>query len=266
MKTINERKNEAKAYRKVTPRSELGRWEVKTERDTVAELIGRQEETRLKELISLRHERMSASPFSFFRGAALLQAHDLASTPRTEFTVQACGDAHIANFGIFASPERRMVFDINDFDETLPAPFEVDVKRLVASIEICGRTRGFAPNVREAAVYDAVGMYRQTMHNVSDMGNIEVWYRHLDLETFMENDTHFMDKIQAKNMREILDKAMAKDSYRAIKKLTETVDGQLRIKSNPPIIVPIRAGYIQRITPEGKTRTDTAIRTDRAGS
>ena len=240
MKTINERKNEAKAYRKVTPRSELGRWEVKTERDTVAELIGRQEETRLKELISLRHERMSASPFSFFRGAALLQAHDLASTPRTEFTVQACGDAHIANFGIFASPERRMVFDINDFDETLPAPFEVDVKRLVASIEICGRTRGFAPNVREAAVYDAVGMYRQTMHNFSDMGNIEVWYRHLDLETFMENDTHFMDKIQAKNMREILDKAMAKDSYRAIKKLTETVDGQLRIKSNPPIIVPIR--------------------------
>ena len=135
MTTTEERKQEAKKYRKTTSRKALGQWTVKTGRPEVEQLIRKQEQNRQKDLIPIRHERMSASPFSFFRGAAVIQANDLAASPGTPFRVQACGDAHISNFGIFASPERRLVFDINDFDETLPAPFEVDVKRLFASLE-----------------------------------------------------------------------------------------------------------------------------------
>lgn len=240
MKSIQERKEEAKEYRKVTPRSDLGNWEVKTGRPIVEELLELQESTRVKELIPIRHERMSATPFTFFRGAAIIQAHDIASTPGTVFRAQACGDAHISNFGIFASPERRVVFDINDFDETLPAPFEVDVKRLVASVEICGRYRGFKKKDREKAVYDAAATYRRLMLRFSDMGNMEVWYKHLDLEELVENDALFADERQQKVMRETIDKALAKNSERALSKLTESVNGKLRIKSNPPLIVPIR--------------------------
>ncbi len=240
VETIAERKKQAKAYRKTTHRSDLGIWKVQTNREIVEELIRKQESTRVKQLLPIRHERMSVSPFTFFRGAALLQAYDLASTPRTCFRVQACGDAHIANFGIFASPERRILFDINDFDETLPAPFEVDVKRLVASIEICGRNRNFSQNVRETAVLEAIALYRQAMNEFSDMGNIEVWYKHLDLESLMKTDPHFEDKTQNRFMKSAIDKALEKNNEKAIKKLTEVVDGKLRIKSDPPLIVPIR--------------------------
>ena len=240
MDNTEARKKEAKAYRKITSRSDLGLWEVQTKRTIVEELISKQESTRHELLIPIRHERMSATPFTFFRGAANIQAHDLASTPRTDFRVQACGDAHISNFGIFGSPERRVVFDINDFDETLPAPFEVDIKRLVASIEICGRTRGFLKKDREDAVYSAAKFYRESMMHFSEMGTIEVWYKHLDLERFIENDPNFSDADQLAIMRETVNKALKKDSNRAIKKLTETVDGKLRIKSNPPLIIPIR--------------------------
>ena len=152
MKSIQERKEEAKEYRKVTPRSDLGNWEVKTGRPIVEELLELQESTRVKELIPIRHERMSATPFTFFRGAAIIQAHDIASTPGTVFRAQACGDAHIANFGMFRSPEGRMVFDMNDFDETAPGPWEWDIKRLVTSVEICGRDRGFSKKERSNAV------------------------------------------------------------------------------------------------------------------
>ena len=240
MDSADNKKKEAKAYRKVTSRSDLGAWEVKTNRSVVEELISMQESTRHKNLIPIRHERMSASPFTFFRGAAIIQAHDLAASPGTPFRVQACGDAHISNFGIFASPERRVVFDINDFDETLPAPFEVDIKRLVASIEICGRNRGFSKEDREEAVFQAAKFYHHSMTDFSGMGTIEVWYKHLDLESFMENDPHFSDEKQLKLMRSAIDKALAKNSERALRKLTETVDGKIRIKSNPPLIVPIR--------------------------
>ena len=196
MITTEERKQEAKKYRKTTSRKALGQWTVKTGRPEVEQLIRKQEQNRQKDLIPIRHERMSASPFSFFRGAAVIQANDLAASPGTPFRVQACGDAHISNFGIFASPERRLVFGINDFDETLPAPFEVDVKRLVASVEICGRYRGFKKKDREKAVYDAAATYRRLMLRFSDMGNMEVWYKHLDLESFIENDPNFSDADQ----------------------------------------------------------------------
>ena len=241
MQSIKEKKQEAKAYRKITSRSALGQWEVQTKRPFVEELLMGQERTRRKVLLPLRRERMSVSPFTFFRGSAILQAHDLASMPGTEFRVQACGDAHISNFGIFASPERRMVFDINDFDETLPAPFEVDIKRLVASIEICGRSRGFSKEQRQAAVFDAAALYRKTMQEFSKMGNMEVWYRHLDLERFLETGgTGLASKSQMQLMANTVRKAFSKNNERAVQKLTETVDGKLRIKSNPPLVVPLR--------------------------
>ena len=238
--SIKERKAQAKQYRKTTSRSDLGFWKVETNRTLVEELIKSQEKTRQWGLLPLRHERMATSPFHFFRGSAIVQAHDLAITPRTDFIVQACGDAHISNFGMFASPERRIVFDINDFDETLPAPFEVDIKRLVASIEICGRYRGFEASRREACVRDAASLYQHAMHDFSDMGNMEVWYKHLDIENALENDPHLSEKVQAKYIRNAMEKALNKNSDRAIMKLTETVDGKLRIKSDPPVIVPIR--------------------------
>ena len=240
MKTIEERKQEGKAYRKTTPRSALGEWEVQTKRPIVEELLLEQEKTRVKELLPLRRERMSVSPFTFFRGSAILQAHDLGSSPGTDFRVQACGDAHIANFGIFASPERRMVFDINDFDETLPAPFEVDVKRLAASVEICGRNRGFSKEERQSAVFNLAAHYREAMLEFSNMGNMEVWYRHLDLEKFMESPSGTVSKTQMRVMADTVQKAVSKNSERAVRKLTETVDGRIRIKSDPPLIVPVR--------------------------
>jgi uncharacterized protein (DUF2252 family) len=206
----------------------------------VEELLLMQEKTRLKELIPIRRERMSASPFSFFRGSAILQAHDLAASPGTCFRVQACGDAHISNFGIFASPERRLVFDINDFDETLPAPFEVDIKRLTASIEICGRQRGFTKEQRAEAVRDAAAFYRKSMAEFSEMGNLEVWYKHLDIESYLKEGKRQPDKKQIKEIQDTMRKSLSKTSERAVIKLTETVDGKLRIKSNPPLVVPAR--------------------------
>ena len=240
MYSINERKEAAKAYRKTTTRSALGKWEVQSKRPIVEQLLLQQEKTRHKGLIPIRRERMSVSPFTFFRGSAVIQAHDLGSMPGTCFQVQACGDAHISNFGIFASPERRLVFDINDFDETLPAPFEVDIKRLLASLEICGRQRNFTKEQRQGAVRDAAAFYRKTMIEFSDMGTMEVWYKHLDLEEVLREDKYSPDKNQMKEIRDAISKSMSKTSERAVRKLTETVDGKIRIKSDPPLIVPFR--------------------------
>ena len=240
MESIKKRKEAAKAYRKVVPRKDLGIWKVQAERPEIEQLLLMQEKTRLRELIPIRRERMSVSPFSFFRGAAAIQAHDLSITPGTCFRVQACGDAHISNFGIFASPERRLIFEINDFDETLPAPFEVDVKRLFASIEICGRQRNFSKEQCADAVYAAAALYRNSIAEFSEMGNMEVWYRHLDIEDFLKDTTYVSDEEQMKAIRDTMRKALSKTSERALRKLTETVDGKIRIKSAPPLIIPLR--------------------------
>ncbi len=186
MKKTSESIKNGKDRRKIFSRKDLGTWEVQTGRALVEELISRQDATRVKQLIPVRHQRMAVSPFIFFRGSAIIQAGDIASSGGTDIRVQACGDAHISNFGLYASTERRVVFDINDFDETLNAPFDVDIKRLVASIEICGRERGFSKKARQDVVYDAAAMYRSSMLEFSEMGNMEVWYRHLDLESLLE--------------------------------------------------------------------------------
>ena len=240
MSEMKEQKSLGKEARGTVSRKDLGLWRTQTGREIVKELITEQEEARVSALIPLRHERMSTSPFTFFRGSAILQAHDLAIMPHTDLNVQACGDAHISNFGIFASPERRLVFDINDFDETLPAPFECDIKRLAVSVEICGRDRGFSHSEREEAVRQTVRNYQKAMKHFAEASTLDVWYEHVDLESTLKQYKDVVDKRQLEIIDETTKKALKKDNIRAVRKYTETVNGKLRIKSDPPYITPLR--------------------------
>ena len=182
---------------------------------------------------------MLVSAFTFYRGAASLMAHDLASTPRTGLNAQLCGDAHCSNFGGFASPSRDLVFDLNDFDETLPGPFEWDVKRLAASIEIAGRDRGFDDKTRRASVLASVRAYREGMRSFAAMGNLGVWYSRLDVTQLLAGLAAQKQKQQIKTVKQAAAKAQTKDSMKAFAKLTQEVDGEPRIISDPPLIVPI---------------------------
>ena len=172
--------SEGRAARNQTPRSVHSLWEPASDRPDPVALLEEQSADRLTELIPVRYGRMLVSPFTFFRGAAVMMAADLAATPVSGITVQLCGDAHVSNFGVFGTPERRMLFDINDFDETLPGPWEWDVKRLAASIEILGRDRGFAPTDRRAIVMAGVQEYRDRMLHAATLGTLAAWYDQLD--------------------------------------------------------------------------------------
>ena len=232
--------SQGKARRKAVPRSSHGEWAPAPDRPDPVELLRSQGRSRVKELLPLRYERMSASAFTFYRGGALIMASDLSATPSTGIMVQACGDAHISNFGLFLSPERRTVFDINDFDETLPGPWEWDIKRLAASVEICGRDNGFGKKKRKRAVLACVRSYREAMASFARMGNLDVWYAHLDVDTLAARLSARQDEEKAGAADKRLKKSKRKNSARAVRKLTEVVDGQLRFKSDPPSIVPLR--------------------------
>lgn len=229
-----------KALRGQVSRSAQGDWTVQKKRTEGVDLIFEQEKDRIGELIPVRHERMAASAFAFYRGAAAVMAYDLSKVPCTGITVQACGDAHISNFGMFRSPERSLVFDINDFDETLPGPWEWDVKRLLTSVEICGRDRGFSEKERSKAVLSAARTYRQSMRRFSKKGNLEVWYEHLDMGYLYDANKEAMGEDAAKAVHRAMKKAFSKNNDKAVSKLTEVVDGQIRIISNPPLVVPVR--------------------------
>jgi uncharacterized protein (DUF2252 family) len=211
------------------------------------DLIRSQDEARVEELVPVRHERMATSPFAFFRGGALVMASDLSRTPTTPIRVQACGDAHISNFGLFASPERRLVFDVNDFDETARGPWEWDVKRLVTSVEVCARDRGFSDDRAHDAALACAAAYHRAMDGFSRMGNLDVWYAHADADSIAKLVEEHGSKKDRKATREVLDRARSKDSTRAVEKLTEVVDGQLRIVSDPPLVVPLRDFVRQRL-------------------
>lgn len=229
-----------KDLRASVPRESHAEWSPSIDRPDPVELLRSQGKTRVQALLPLRYERMSASAFTFYRGGALIMASDLSNTPKTGIEVQACGDAHISNFGMFSSPERRTVFDINDFDETLPGPWEWDVKRLAASVEICGRDNGFSEKQRRAAVLSCVEGYRGSMAKFAEMGHLDVWYSHFDVDTLRIKMSSSIDSKIAKAADKALAKAKGKNSARAIRKLTEVVDGQLRIISDPPVIFPMR--------------------------
>ena len=229
--------------REQIPLETHGQWKVEKDRVKAAALLQEQEASRVQELIPLRHKRMSASPFAFYRGSAIIMADDLATTPSTGINVQAVGDAHISNFGMFSSAERRLVFDINDFDETLPGPWEWDVKRLMASIEICGRDLSLSGKARRKAVYHAAKSYREAMLNFSDMGSLDVWYAHLDIADQLAFHGTDMSTEDRKAIRKATEKALSRTSASAVGKLTEVADGKLRIKSDPPVLVPMRDLY-----------------------
>lgn len=239
-RTPEERYERGRALQAETPHEAHAAWSPAPDRDDPVELLKSQGVTRVQELLPLRYERMSASAFTFYRGGALIMASDLAQTPVTGIEVQACGDAHISNFGLFSSPERRTVFDINDFDETLRGPWEWDVKRLAASVEICGRDNGFSKKERKAAVLSCVRSYREAMRSFTEMGHLDVWYAHVDIDALMTTFAANVSKKDRKTAGKVLAKAKSKNSTRAVAKLTEVVDGRLRIVSDPPVVVPLR--------------------------
>jgi uncharacterized protein (DUF2252 family) len=233
-----ERAARGKAARAEVPRSSHAGWKPGARQDPVA-VLAEQGRSRVADLVPVRYGRMLVSPFTFYRGAAAVMAADLAQTPQSGIRVQLCGDAHLSNFGGFASPDRELVFDINDFDETLPGPWEWDVKRLATSVEIAGRDLEFKPAARQSAVLATVRAYREAMRQFASMRNLDVWYARLDAAGILERVGQRVDGKARKAFSQQLEKARAKDSMRAFSKLTCVVDGQQRIVSDPPLIVPI---------------------------
>jgi uncharacterized protein (DUF2252 family) len=237
--SVAERVARGKAARAEVPRSSHGVFEPSPTRVAPLELLELQAKTRVPELVPIRYGRMLVSPFTFYRGAAMIMAQDLATTPRSGLNVQCCGDAHLSNFGVFASPERRLVFDLNDFDETLPGPWEWDVKRLAVSMLIAARDNSFRIKEQQRIVLDTVDQYRTAMARFAGMKNLEVWYAHLEIESVMaEYASQFKQKM-IKRTEKTLTKARTKDSMAAFSKLTYEVDGQARIVDQSPLIVPI---------------------------
>ena len=233
-----ERAARGKAARAEVPRSAQAEIDFPKRRDPVA-LLEEQAASRVPELVPIRYGRMLVSPFAFYRGGALIMAADLARTPNSGLRVQLCGDTHLSNFGVFGSPERNLVFDINDFDETAPGPWEWDVKRLAASFAIGGRENGFSGKERRAVVLDTVRAYREAMTTFAQMRNLEVWYAHLSIEQAVAEFTAGVDRKRVRKAEANIEKARTKDSMQAFEKLTHVVDGEPRIINDPPLIVPI---------------------------
>jgi uncharacterized protein (DUF2252 family) len=234
-----ERAELGKAARRAVPRRSHGEWEPATKRADPVALLEEQAESRVPELVPIRYGRMATSPFAFFRGAAYVMAADLSETPTSGTRVQLCGDAHLSNFGGFASPERDLLFDLNDFDETLPGPWEWDVKRLVTSLEIAGRERGLQKRERRAAVRGAVRQYREAIRAFASMTRLEVWYSRMDRGMLEAAARAEVTAHQDERLQKLEAKARTKDSFKAFNKLTRIVDGEPRIVSDPPLIVPV---------------------------
>jgi uncharacterized protein (DUF2252 family) len=227
-----------KDARRITPRESHAEFQPGPQRDPVGLLLD-QAKSRVPELVPIRHGRMLVSPFTFYRGAALPMAADLATTPTSGLQVQLCGDAHLSNFGAYASPERELVFDVNDFDETLPGPFEWDVKRLAASLAVAGRDNGFGGKQRRKVVLAGMKAYRKAMREFAEQTFLQVWYAHLDIEDAM---VQFRSQMKAKGYKateKMLAKAHTRDSTQELRKLTTVVDGRRQIISDPPMVVPV---------------------------
>jgi uncharacterized protein (DUF2252 family) len=237
--SVEERVARGKAARAEVPRSRQAEFEPATDRADPVALLEAQAKTRVPELVPIRYGRMLVSPFTFYRGAAKIMANDLATTPQSGLTVQCCGDAHLSNFGVFASPERQLVFDVNDFDETLPGPWEWDVKRLSASMVIAARDNGFGAKDQERIVLDTVGQYRTAMAQFAGMKNLDVWYSRFDIESVLQEHRSEFKAKQVKRTEKQLAKARTKDSMTAFSKLTQSDNGHVRIVDQSPLIVPI---------------------------
>ncbi|MGO4784149.1 DUF2252 domain-containing protein [Cryobacterium sp. W22_MBD10_FK3] len=249
--SVAERAARGKAARAQTPLNSHRGWTPAEDRPDPVALLEEQNRTRVPDLVPVRHGRMMASPFTFYRGAAKIMATDLKDTPRAGLTVQLCGDAHLSNFGVFASPERLLLFDLNDFDETLPGPFEYDVLRMTASFTIAARNNGFSSADIRQVTLEAVRSYREAMIQFSGMGTMEIWYARMSEEELVAaidvaratqkgKVAKKTSKALAKNALRTAAKARTKDSLQALAKLAEFVDGHYRIISQPPIVIPVR--------------------------
>ncbi len=244
-RSAEERAKLGKEARLTAPRSSQGEFSPGGDRPDPVSLLERQAVSRVPELVPIRYGRMLVSPFTFFRGAALIMASDLATTPRSGLDAQICGDAHLSNFGLFASPERTLLFDVNDFDETLPGPWEWDVKRLAASAVIAARDRAFTAKEARTAAIEVGASYRREMTQLAGMSTLDVWYSHIDVAQMLADLQAAAAKSRSKTDRQMaartqktMDKARTRDSTQALDKLTTVVDGQRRIVSDPPLIVP----------------------------
>ncbi|MFZ0323629.1 MAG: DUF2252 family protein, partial [Actinomycetes bacterium] len=242
--TRAQRASAGKAARRRAALTDQRWFEPDATRDPVGMLLD-QAQSRVPELVPVRHGRMLVSPFTFYRGAALPMAADLATTPSSGLRVQLCGDAHLANFGAFASPERRLVFDVNDFDETLPGPFEWDVKRLGASLAVAGRANGFTAKERRAIALAGATGYRNAMREFAEQSVMAVWYAHTDVEQEIRRFRAEIPKARFKAAQKMLAKAHTRDSMQALSKLTEETDGQRRFVVNPPLIVPVEEVFTE---------------------
>ena len=250
--SVEERRGRGKEARDRTPRSSHSGWAPATDRPDPVGLLQEQNRTREPDLVPVRHGRMLVSPFTFYRGAAKIMAADLADTPVAGLPVQLCGDAHLSNFGVFASPERRLLFDLNDFDETLPGPFEWDVKRMAASFTIAARHNGFTKMDTRAATQASVRAYREAMASFVEMGTLAIWYAHLSedelvhairsaaAEASKPKKAAKAAKGAEKSVLKVTGKARTRDSLQALSKLGEVVGGRYRIVSQPPLVVPAR--------------------------
>jgi uncharacterized protein (DUF2252 family) len=236
--TVADRVAAGKAARHVAPRCCHAGFEPAPGRRGPLDVLADQASTRVAELVPIRYGRMALSPFAFFRGAAAIMAQDLTTTPRSGLDVQCCGDAHAANFGLFASPERRLVFDINDFDETLPGPWEWDVKRLAASVWLAAEDNEFHLRDQRAAVLAAVTEYRRAMRRFAAMSNLGVWYLHLQIEPLLEEKAREARRGTYRVTEKLVAKARTRDSMSALSKLTQEVAGEIRIADQSPLIVP----------------------------
>ncbi len=242
--SLDQRVARGRAARTEAPRSAHGRWAPAPNRPDPVALLEEQAASRVPMLVPIRYGRMLASPFTFYRGAALIMASDLAGTPVSGVTVQLCGDAHLSNFGLFGTPERQMIFDINDFDETLPGPWEWDIKRLAASFEIMGRDRGFSRTDRRTIVMAGVAEYRDRMRQAAGMGGLEAWYDHLEVGMLLklvrqQVRVKKVTKAEARALKRDVTQAYARDNARVFTKRAAEIDGELRIVANPPLIIPI---------------------------
>ncbi|HEY6274949.1 MAG TPA: DUF2252 domain-containing protein [Streptosporangiaceae bacterium] len=237
--TPAERAARGKTARAEVPRVSHAAFDPPPDRPDPLALLEEQAKTRVPELVPVRWGRMLVSPFTYYRGAALPMASDLATTPVSGFAVQACGDAHLSNFGVFGSPERRLVFDLNDFDETLPSPWEWDVKRLAASLEVAARGNGFPGRQRRDIVTASATRYRQAMREFAGMTNLQVWYARADVAQIRAELEPVLQASQRKAVDKGMTKARTSDSMRELAKLTQMVDGRPRILSDPPLLVPI---------------------------
>jgi hypothetical protein len=234
--TVAERAARGRAARGEVPRSSHADFGPAPHRPDPVALLESQAASRVPELVPIRYGRMLVSPFTFYRGAALIMAADLASTPNSGLHAQLCGDAHLSNFGVFASPDRRLVFDLNDFDETLPGPWEWDVKRLAVSMEVAGRDNGYSDKERRAVLLETVAGYRNAMREFSGMRSLEVWYARVDVDELIAQLRTQTKKGSLKRAEKTLAKARTKDSMAAFSKLTQMVDGEPQIVGDPPLI------------------------------